>query len=497
MSLATRKAGILLHITSLPGPFAMGDIGPAAYAFARKLHKSGQRIWQMLPVNPIDPSNASPYSALSAMAGNILLISPELLAKDGLLDEKTLDQYKHPSTSRVDFDIAARHKIAMLETAWQTYTRRSFPELQEAFETFCKQESDWLQDYVTHKALTVKYGGKPWWEWSAADRKKTAKLTGNHAVIARKEQWWQFIFDRQWTSLKKYCQQLGIQLLGDLPFYISHTASDVWSEQEMFHLDTKGAMTFVAGVPPDYFNAEGQRWNMPVYNWEAMKAANYEWWLKRIKRNMHWFDLLRLDHFRAFSAYWNIPADKPTAKEGTWQPGPGGSLLKAMKDAFPSNPFVAEDLGDIDQPVLDLRDEFSLPGMKVLQFAFGDDMPESPHIPHQYPRHCYAYTGTHDNNTTKGWWKEEAGMNAKQNLRQYAGVKPVGKKVHLLLGKMLYASVADNVIMPMQDVLGLGSASRMNTPAGAGQHWSWRMLPGAFDKKRMKRLKKWTLLYNR
>lgn len=486
-----------MHITSLPGPFAMGDIGPAAYAFARKLQKSRQRIWQLLPVNPIDTGNASPYSALSAMAGNILLISPELLAKEGLLDEKTLHQYKHSPTEKVDFDIAARHKIAMLETAWQTYSRQSFPELQEAFNAFCEREKDWLQDYVTHKALTIKYAGKPWWEWSAADKKRTVKLTDTHAAIALKEQWWQFIFDRQWTSLKNYCQQLGIQLLGDLPFYISHTASDIWSEQDLFHLDAKGAMTSVAGVPPDYFNDEGQRWNMPLYNWELMKQDNYKWWLKRIKRNMQWFHLLRLDHFRAFSAYWSIPADKPTAKEGTWQPGPGAGLLKAMLKAFPDNPFVAEDLGDIDQPVLALRDEFNLPGMRVLQFAFGKEMPDSPHIPHHYPTHCYAYTGTHDNNTTRGWWREEANTATKKQVRLYTGKKPAGKKIHLLLGRLLYASVAGNVIMPMQDVIGLGATSRMNTPAGKGQHWNWRMLPGAFDNKRMKRLKRWTSIYNR
>ncbi|SEW44043.1 4-alpha-glucanotransferase [Chitinophaga arvensicola] len=492
-----RKAGILLHLTSLPGPFGIGDMGPAARTFADQLQKSGQRIWQVLPVNPIDAGNGSPYSALSAMAGNILLISPDLLVTEGLLEAESLLKYQQPSTSAVDFATAARYKVAMLESAWLNFSSGSFPALHAEFEAFCIQEEAWLQSYATHKALTVKYGNKPWQEWPAADRKKEATLNSEYAVIALKEQWWQFIFDRQWQQLKDYCHQRSIALFGDLPFYISHAAADVWSHRDLFLLDDKGQMTSVAGVPPDYFNAGGQRWNMPIYNWAQMKAAGYNWWLQRIRRNLHWFDLLRLDHFRAFAAYWQVPAEAPTAETGTWEPGPGSDLLQAMISAFPDNPFVAEDLGAIDAAVTDLRDKTGLPGMKVLQFAFGKDMPESEHIPHQYPTHCYAYTGTHDNNTTLGWWQQEAGPLETGHLKQYTGVNPGKKKAHLLLGRLAYASVAATAILPMQDVLGLGAAARMNTPAGEGQHWTWRMLPGEFDKKTMNRLKKWTQLYNR
>lgn len=492
-----RRAGILLHITSLPGPFGMGDLGPAARKFADQLYNSGQRIWQVLPVNPIDISNASPYSALSAMAGNTLLISPELLAEDGLLDKPSLIKYHLPQTDTVDFNAAARYKLAMLESAWLNYNNGSYPELAEDFNNFCNREAAWLKSYSTYKALSAKYGGKPWQEWDAADRKKEAVLSSEYTAISLKEQWWQFIFDRQWQQLKTYCDQRGISLLGDLPFYISHTAADVWSHRELFLLDDKGNMTSVAGVPPDYFNENGQRWNMPIYHWQELKKTKYAWWLQRIKRNMHWFHLLRLDHFRAFAAFWEVPATAPTAKTGVWQPGPGGGLLKAMISAFPDNPFVAEDLGHIDKAVTDLRDQFDLPGMKVLQFAFGDDMPASVHIPHQYPQHCYAYTGTHDNNTTPGWWQEDASASEQHHLKQYTGAGPGKKKIHLLLGRMVYASVAANAILPMQDVLGLGAAARMNKPAADGQHWAWRMLPGQFDKKTINRLKKWTQLYNR
>ncbi|MGF6850287.1 4-alpha-glucanotransferase [Chitinophaga sp. W3I9] len=492
-----RKAGILLHITSLPGPFGIGDMGPAARKFADQLHNSGQQIWQVLPVNPVDISNASPYSALSAMAGNILLISPELLMEDGLLDKEMLVKFTLPSADTVDFNVAARYKMAILESAWLNYSNGVYPAIAADFDAFCNREATWLKSYATHKALSVKYGGKPWQEWDAPDRKKDARLSTEYAAISLKEQWWQFIFDRQWQQLKTYCHQRNIQLFGDLPFYISHAAADVWSHRELFLLDDKGNMTSVAGVPPDYFNENGQRWNMPIYHWPQLKSTGYEWWMQRIKRNMHWFDLLRLDHFRAFAAFWQVPATAPTAKTGEWQPGPGGDLLKAMISAFPGNPFVAEDLGDIDKAVTDLRDQFRLPGMKVLQFAFGDDMPVSVHIPHHYPQNCYAYTGTHDNNTIAGWLEEEASPAACNRLKQYAGITPGKKKKHLLPARMIYASVAANAILPMQDVLGLGAAARMNKPAAEGQHWAWRMLPGQFDKKTITRLKKWTQLYNR
>jgi 4-alpha-glucanotransferase len=492
-----RRAGVLLHITSLPGPFGMGDLGPAARKFARQLHSGGQRIWQLLPVNPIDPLNGSPYSALSAMAGNILLISPELLVADGLLEKEMLRKYFLPSTDKVDFITAARFKMSILESAWGQYSNGEFPALTPAFDSFCSNEQWWLDDYCTYRALSLKYGGKPWQEWDAADRNQRVPLSKEWAAIRVKEQWWQFIFHRQWQQLKAYCNRLDIALFGDLPFYISHTAADVWSHRDLFLLNDKGNMLSVAGVPPDYFNEDGQRWNMPIYRWEQLKATGYEWWLRRIKRNLVWFDLLRLDHFRAFSAYWQVAATEATARTGTWEPGPGEELLKAMIAAFPSRPFVAEDLGTIDDKVKALRDKFRLPGMKVLQFAFGKEMPLSVHIPHHYPADCVAYTGTHDNNTTLGWIQEEASPEEYAHLKQYTGTTVNKKKIHLLLGRMAYASVAANVILPMQDILGLGAAARMNTPAGDGQQWSWRMLPDQLERKMITRLKKWTQTYNR
>ncbi len=490
-----RRAGILMHITSLPGPFGIGDIGPAARDFADRLQRSGQQLWQLLPVNP-SAGGYSPYSAMSAMAANTMLISPELLVKDGLLDKTALQEATLPATDTVDFAAAYAIKTQLLEQAYRNYKKGNFGKLATACFAFCAKQAGWLNDFVAYRALSIYHKGKPWYTWKVTHRDNKTPAPGLED-IREKERWLQFIFDRQWQSLKQYCNKRGIQLLGDMPIYLSHDSVDVWAHRDNFKLDRKGNMLAVAGVPPDYFNENGQLWNMPVYNWPHLKAQQYQWWVQRISRNMEWFDLLRLDHFRAFADYWEVPAGSPTAVTGQWQPGPGADLLQVLQKAFPAQPFVAEDLGQIDDAVLQLRDQFGWPGMKVLQFAFGDDMPASPHIPHQYTPHHFVYTGTHDNNTTLGWWQDDLSPEDRARLNTYAGQTVTQEDAPLVLGRMAYASVAHTAILPMQDVLALDGRARMNKPAEPAGNWLWRMLPGQFNDTVIQRLNAWTHIYNR
>lgn len=494
---ALRSAGILMHITSLPGPFGIGDIGPAAREFAHKLQRSGQQYWQLLPLTPPGGGQASPYSALSAMAGNALLISPELLAAEGLLSNADLRYATLPSTTVVDFDKARAVKKQLLEQAYRTFCNRGFKALKEEHKAFCEQQAYWLDDFAAFKALSVWNKQASWIKWRKQYRDRELPVPRSMQALYKKEKWWQFIFHRQWMALKAHCNQLGVKLFGDLPFYVSYDSADVWANKDIFRLDEKGHMLGVAGVPPDYFNENGQLWNMPVYNWKVLKARHYKWWLSRLRRNLEWYDLLRLDHFRAFSAYWEVRAEAATAKEGAWKPGPGESFVKVLQKAFPDMPFVAEDLGQIDDAVLQLRERSGLPGMKVLQFAFGDDMPASPHIPHNYTPHFIVYTGTHDNNTTRGWYSGDTSQEDHQRLAKYTGLKVTAESAPDVLGRMAYASVARTAILPMQDVLKLDNSARMNTPAVIEGNWSWRMLPGQFSDTVITRIKKWTIIYNR
>ncbi|HEY1165365.1 MAG TPA: 4-alpha-glucanotransferase [Chitinophaga sp.] len=492
-----RSAGILMHITSLPGPFGIGDIGPAAREFADKLQSSGQRYWQLLPLTPPGAGLTSPYSAMSAMAGNPMLISPELLVEDGLLSQADLREVMLPSTDTVDFSKARDIKLKLLELAYHNYCNRSEKIFKKEYQAFCEQQAYWLDDFTSFKALSVWHKHEPWIKWRKQYRDREQPAPRSIKAVKEKQQWCQFIFNRQWMALKAHCNRQGIQLFGDLPFYVAYDAADVWANREIFRLDDKGRMLGVAGVPPDYFNENGQLWNMPVYNWKALRTQRYKWWINRLRRNLEWYDLLRLDHFRAFSAYWEVAAGEDTAKNGAWKPGAGASFMKAVQKAFPSMPFVAEDLGEIDDPVLQLRDEFRLPGMKVLQFAFGEDMPVSPHIPHNHTAHFFVYTGTHDNNTSRGWYSNDIGDDDHQRLAKYTGMKVTEEAAPDVLGRMAYASVARTAILPMQDVLRLDGKARMNTPAVADGNWAWRMLPEQFSEGCISRLKKWTIIYNR
>lgn len=496
-----RGAGILMHITSLPSAYGIGDMGPGARSFADFLSRSRQKYWQLLPLNPTEGGQGhSPYSATSSRAGNPLLISPELLVKEGLLTHNDLAPYRLPSHDRVDYAEAERVKEALFEKAFEAYLVGAAAHLESDYQQFCKTESGWLDDFALYRVLKKNHEGQPWFNWP--EEYKLRDATSLQSLAAEQERelakvkWLQFLFSKQWHSLKEHCNAKGIQFVGDLPFYVSYDSADVWANRRLFALDDEGNATGMAGVPPDAFSDDGQLWGMPVFNWEVHKQEGYSWWIDRLKKNMELFDWVRLDHFRAFADYWEVPAGEATARNGEWKPGPGAGFFKAIEAALGSLPFVAEDLGEINEPVLKLRDQFHLPGMKVLQFAFGGDMPRSDYIPHNYGCNFFVYTGTHDNNTVRGWFNEldEA---SRHRLERYVGRPLSAAEIHLELGRMAYASVAKTAILPLQDVLALDAQARMNIPASGEANWAWRLQPGQLTGADEDRLRQWTILYNR
>ncbi len=497
-ALSGRSAGILMHITSLPGPAFIGDIGPGARKFAEFLHNTRQTVWQMLPVQPVGAEQGySPYSSSSAMAGSALLISPEMLVDNGLLDAADIAD---PTAGNVLYGDAEAYKEKLLEKAFHRWRAKASDADQKTFEEFCGKEHDWLEDYALYELFKNMHKGKPWYKWPDGSRNRDPEVLETF----RKEQeaallkikWVQMIFDQQWQELKSYCESLDIRLLGDVPIYVAHDSADVWSNRNIFTIDEDGSATDVAGVPPDLFNDEGQLWGMPLFNWEVLRSEGYKWWIRRFKKNFNNFHILRLDHFRGFSSYWSVPAGAATAKSGSWKPGPGLEFFRALQSAWDELPFVAEDLGEIDKPVYELRDELLLPGMNVLQFAFGDDMPESSYLPHNHTVNSIVYTGTHDNNTTVGWFKElPAGQ--RKNLSAYAGTTITKKNVSAQLSRLAYMSVSKLVIIPMQDVLSLDGSARMNMPASTNGNWTWRMEKDALTNKIEKYLKRLCFYFDR
>ncbi|GAB3339038.1 hypothetical protein GCM10027299_51650 [Larkinella ripae] len=497
-----RSAGVLLPITSLPSAFGVGDLGPEARIFADFLSRSRQQHWQILPLNPTEPGTGhSPYSTYSSMAGNTLLISPEVLVQEGLLDTAELETYRLPVTDQVDYPEAERIRNDLFEKAYRAFGENRTSPLHEPFQAFCQREAYWLNDFALYMGLKHKHNGKPWFSWAESyrlrdpDALKTFSETEQE--VLNKVKWLQFLFSRQWQQLRTYCNDRNIQLLGDLPFYVSYDSADVWSHPDLFSLDEAGQLTAVAGVPPDYFNANGQLWGMPVFRWERLKERNYDWWIQRIRKNVELYDRVRIDHFRALADYWAVPAGETTAIRGEWKLGPGPEFFHVLEKELGALPFVAEDLGDISPEVYQLRDAFHLPGMKVVQFAFHQDLPISPHSPHNYTPEFIAYTGTHDNNTTRGWYRQNMTQADRRKLRQYVG-KPVSEtNVHQVLSQLVYASVAKTVILPMQDVLGLDETARINTPAATENNWLWRLVPNQVTPEAEMQLREWTTLYNR
>ncbi|CAG5018437.1 hypothetical protein DYBT9275_06001 [Dyadobacter sp. CECT 9275] len=497
-----RSAGILTHITSLASPFGIGDMGPEAYAFADFLAKSHQRIWQLLPLNPTEVSQGnSPYSALSSRAGNPLLISPEILAADGLLDAVNLTDYYLPQNGKTDYTKAGEVKMEILRQAYASYVNQPEVFSTEAFDEFCADNQEWLQDFALYMLLKGKHPDQPWAEWEEPyklhDDAVLKELADQEPDEIRFIKWMQYIFVRQWKALRAYCNERDIRILGDMPFYVSYNSSDVWANKDFFQIDESGKITGVAGVPPDAFAKEGQLWGMPVFNWPALKAQGYQWWTERLRKNIELFDLVRLDHFRAFADYWVVPGGDTTAINGVWEHGPGADFFDTMKEKLGSLPFVAEDLGKTSPAVFQLRDAFELPGMKVLQYGFDESMPESDHIPHNYTPNFIAYTGTHDNNTIRGWFRKDVDEETLERLQEFLGRSVNEEEVYEVMARLLYSSVAKTVVLPIQDVLNLDESNKMNIPGSNDGNWAWRLLPGQLTRETQNKLKLWTVLYNR
>jgi malto-oligosyltrehalose synthase/4-alpha-glucanotransferase len=498
-----RSAGILMHITALPSAFGIGDLGPAAKQFVDFLSDTRQRYWQILPLNPTKAENGhSPYSSNSAMAGNILLISPEYLAEDKLLTENELEYRMLPFNDQVDFKVVEQSKAELLYQAYQRFLKTSDTALQKQYQDFCKREKDWLNDFAVYVAIKHHHQHLEWYHWPDAYKKNDNKTIAGFIKANAKEideiKWQQFVFYRQWIQLKQYANNKGVEIIGDLPFYVDRDSVEVWANPELFKLDADLNPEKVAGVPPDYFNEKGQLWGMPVFNWENIKAAGYTWWIKRLKKNTELFDLLRLDHFRAFASYWEIPAGDEDATGGKWVNGPGKHFFKTIKNELGTMPFIAEDLGEISEDVEGLRNILGFPGMKVLQFSFGDDLLVSPHIPHNFDTvNTIVYSGTHDNNTIIGWFQNEMNAKAKERLNLYSGINVNEKNVNGVILRMAYASIAKTAILPVQDILSLGEDARMNTPGSINHNWLWRLKPGILNLLIKKWLKKQTEMYGR
>ncbi|MCF0062481.1 malto-oligosyltrehalose synthase [Dyadobacter chenwenxiniae] len=494
-----RKAGVLLHITSLASPFGIGDMGPEAFAFADFLANSSQKLWQILPLNPIEAAQSnSPYSALSSRAGNPLLISPEILVQEGLLEAEKLAGYELPQTGKTDYDQAGKLKDEILREAFDKFLSINDAEANDAFEAFCEKNQEWLDDFALYMALKKQHEGKPWYTWAEQYRKRDESALA--ALDSEKLQfikWEQYIFDKQWKALKSYCNDMDIKLLGDIPFYVSYDSADVWANPEYFCVDEEGKITGIAGVPPDAFSDDGQLWGMPVFNWGALKKQDYQWWVQRLAKNVELFDIVRLDHFRAFTDYWEVPGGEKTAINGEWKLGPDAEFFTKIATELGGLPFVAEDLGEMSPGVYKLRDKFALPGMKVLQFAFSENMPQSDHIPHNFNANFYAYTGTHDNNTTLGWFRASKDDDTKGLIEKYVGYEVNEENICDVMARLTFSSVAKVAMLPMQDVLKLDETTIMNIPGSNENNWSWRLKPGQVTQEAQQFLLNLTTLYNR
>jgi 4-alpha-glucanotransferase len=491
-----RSAGILLHITSLPSEFGIGDLGKEAYNWLDFLNRAGCGIWQILPLGPTGYGD-SPYQCFSSFAGNPYLISPELLFADGLLTENNLfDRPDYPA-ERVDYSQVIPWKLGLLDKAFEKFEATSEPRLSSEFFDFKASQAFWLDDFTVFMALKDAHHGTPWDSWEAALRDHEPKALEKAENKLEKEiarhAFRQFVFFRQWNALHRRAKELGITILGDIPIFTAHDSSDVWANPELFYLDKNKKPSVVAGVPPDYFSQTGQRWGNPLYRWNIHAEDGYAWWIKRLKSTLSMVDIVRLDHFRGFASYWEIPGSAPTAEMGRWVHGPGKRFFRAVKNALGDLPIIAEDLGVITPDVIDLREEFNLAGMKVLQFAFANG-PQDPFLPHNYPRNCAAYTGTHDNDTVRGWY-ERVTEEEKEFYRRY--LNRDGSQVAWDLIRACWGSVATYAIAPLQDFLDLGNEARMNYPSSLGGNWTWRVAAESIDNDLAKRIREINYLYGR
>ena len=490
-----RSSGILLHPTSLPGLYGVGDLGPVAHWWVETLAAAGQSWWQILPLGPTGKGN-SPYQSFSAFAGNVLLLSPELLARDGLLTDHHLRDQHFPG-DHVDFDRVAPFKHAVVREAWDRFRGGKGPAaLRDEFDAFRAREADWLDDYALFTAVRAGLGGKDLTDWPAdllrRDPAAVAVVEREVADSAMMHRFGQFLFDRQWSALRKFAAEQGVRVIGDAPIFVSGDSADVWAHPDLFLLDCDRRPAAVAGVPPDYFSPTGQHWGNPLYDWARMAETGYAWWVARLRRAFAQVDLIRLDHFRGFAAGWHIPAGDKTAANGRWVPGPGADLFDRLVGEFGQLPLIAEDLGLITPDVHALRERYGLPGMRVVQFALGG--PDNPYWPHNYESNTVAYTGTHDNDTSAGWYAK-LNDHDRRTVAAYLG-RDVWSPAWDLI-RLAWSSVAVLAVAPLQDVLELGTEGRMNVPGVADGNWRWRVRPEQFPHRVTERLAEMTTLFNR
>jgi 4-alpha-glucanotransferase len=491
-----RASGILLHPTSLPGPYGIGDIGPAARRWVDFLAEADCTLWQMLPLGPTGYGD-SPYQCFSAFAGNPYLISPDDLLAEDLLTPDDLANLPPFPQERVDYGAVIPWKLALLDRAYELFRTSASESLHQDFLAFQTKHAHWLDDFALFMALKEKYGGASWVTWPEPLRQRHPQaLTDARqelTQVIQRQMFRQFIFFRQWQTLRVHASRRGILLIGDIPIFVAHDSADVWAHPELFFLDQDGNPSVVAGVPPDYFSPTGQLWGNPLYRWKVHKASGYAWWLERIRSVLSLVDIVRLDHFRGFAAYWEVPGKAQTAEKGRWVKGPGRDFFRVIKANLGDLPIIAEDLGVITPDVVAIRDEFGLPGMKILQFAF-EGQPSDPFLPHNYSPHCVVYTGTHDNDTTRGWFERVTDKERTFCLR-YLGCT----SDHIVwdLIRLAWASVAVFALAPLQDFLNLGNEARMNYPSRPSGNWAWRMPPGVLNGELSQKIKELNYLYYR
>ncbi|MBI5623644.1 MAG: 4-alpha-glucanotransferase [Elusimicrobia bacterium] len=507
-SLHERSSGVLLHLSSLPGPFGVGDLGPEACAFADFLSHARQRWWQMLPVSPEGPGD-SPYHSTSASAGNPLFIGLDGLADCGLIDRKDAEHgHKTGVPGRADFGHAHHIKGRVFGKAFARFSAEGGAQRSGEFEGFCRANAEWLEEFALFAAIKRHHGGAPWSSWEEGLRKRRPedldRVRGSLAREIEFERFLQYEFDRQWRGLRAHAASKGVGLIGDVPIYVSHDSADVWAHQDLFFLDGEGRSTVVAGVPPDYFSKTGQLWGNPLYRWDAHRGQGFSWWISRLRKAFERFDVVRLDHFIGFQRYWEIPAGAETAVGGRWMPGPGEDIFRQALAVLKGGQLIAEDLGAVTDEVLRLRDTFGFPGMRVLQFGFGSDS-RNVHLPHNFTPNSVVYTGTHDNDTAAGWFfGDEAPAEAKHR-EEYKKERAFvlrymnsdGWEVHWDLIRLAMASIAKTAVFPAQDLLGLGDAARMNRPGKTEGNWLWRLEPGQLTHAIANRLADLTSTYGR
>ncbi|MBI5055617.1 MAG: 4-alpha-glucanotransferase [Nitrospirae bacterium] len=495
-----RGSGILLHITSLPSSYGIGDFGSEAYLFADFLAETHQSYWQILPLTLTSTAYGnSPYSSFSAFAGNVLLISPERMLKDGFLSEADIQSPPEFPRDMVDFAAVTKYKEKLFRTAFKK-TKDKLADHND-FQKFCGENTHWLDNYCLFISIKNHLKGIDWGRWpeELRDRKESAlkEWTGKLHDNIQQEKFLQYVFFTQWNALKNYCDSINIKIFGDIPIYVNYDSADVWANPEIFSLDKEKKPVYVAGVPPDYFSSTGQLWGHPVYKWDVIKKTKYSWWLQRVEHNLKLYHIFRLDHFRGFVGYWEVPASEKTAINGKWVSAPADDFFSTLFKHFPQISIVAEDLGIITPDVREIMKKFGFPGMKVLLFAFGEELPANPYAPHHHVKNCVVYTGTHDNNTVKGWFKKELDVEGKKRVSDYIGHEATDKAIHWDIIRLAMMSVADMVIIPMQDILGLGEKDRMNLPASPEGNWEWRLAQEQITPPLAKKFLEITKIYGR